>query len=539
MKVSKAAMCRLLVLFAIIVCFYSNQSFVQAASEDTICTGVYIDGIDVSNMTYKEAHEAITEYIERLKEKNVGITIEDETILLTLGELGYTSEENAAIDEALLIGKKGNLIKRYKELKDANNGGIHYALEFTLDEKIAKENISSKVSKYNKPAKNASVSRQNGQFVYTDSSVGSKISVDDTYQLISDAILNEWDQQDVTVNGVVEIDQPQYSLEDVKKCNALLGTYTTNYSTSTLDRKKNVNNASNLINNSVVYPGETFSCYEVMQPFTRENGYYSAGAYAQGIVVDSIGGGVCQVSTTLYNAVLKAELEIVERAAHSMTVSYVPISFDAAIAGTYKDLKFKNNTQVPILIEAIANGSLLTFNIYGYETRDLKNRSIKFESEVISTTNPPKDVVTEDKTQPTTYRKVTQQAHQGHVAIMYKYVYENGQLVEKVQVNKSVYNATPMYVTVGTKVEEEPEDDKKEEDKKEEDKKEEDKKEDEDKNKGDKPEGSKPEGNKPENLPNKDEKPGQEDNKNDKDTTDNDEETLDKEDKDSSDQESE
>ena len=93
----------------------------------------------------------------------------------------------------------------------------------------------------------------------------------------------------------------------------------------------------------VLYPGDTFSAYEVVSPFTEENGYYMAGSYLNGKVVDSLGGGICQVSTTLYNAVLLAELEIVERAPHSMIVNYVEPSSDAAIAGTYKDFKFKND----------------------------------------------------------------------------------------------------------------------------------------------------------------------------------------------------
>lgn len=91
--------------------------------------------------------------------------------------------------------------------------------------------------------------------------------------------------------------------------------------------------------------------YETVAPFTAENGYAMAGSYLNGEVVDSMGGGICQVSTTLYNAVLRAELEVVERSPHSMTVHYVELSEDAAIAGTYKDFKFKNSTDYPIYIE--------------------------------------------------------------------------------------------------------------------------------------------------------------------------------------------
>ena len=465
----------------------------KAAKDETICDGVYIDKVNVSGMTREEAQEAVDSYIKGLMEKEIAVVLDDEMAVTSIQELGYACNENTYLDEAMNIGKIGNLIKRYKDLKDVENGGLNFTLEFTLDGDAVRNFIETQCSIYDIQAQNATVQRSNGQFVYTKEVTGSKVDVDATYEAISNAILNNWNQLDVVVDAVIVEDVPQYTLEMVQKCNTLLGTYSTNYSTSSTERKNNIANAAKLINNSIIYPGEVFSCYEKMNPFTPENGYYSAGAYVNGMVEDSIGGGVCQVSTTLYNAVLKSELEIVERAAHSMTVSYVPVSFDAAIAGTYKDLKFKNNLEVPILVEAIANGTTITFNIYGYETRDTVNRKVEYKSEVISKTEPPKDVITEDPTQPTTYRKVTQGAYTGYVAVLYKYVYENGVLVDTIQVNRSTYKASPAYVTVGTKEEEKvPVEDEKDENQADaEDSKEE------DKNESAKPDTNKPNNNKP------------------------------------------
>ena len=122
-------------------------------------------------------------------------------------------------------------------------------------------------------------------------------------------------------------------------------------------------------------------------PFDAENGYALAPSYENGTTVDSYGGGICQVSTTLYNAVMRAELEIVTRSAHSMIVTYVEPSMDAAIAGTFKDLQFKNNQETPIYIEGYTNGGTLGFRIYGKETRP-DNRKVTFESEVTSQTDP-------------------------------------------------------------------------------------------------------------------------------------------------------
>ena len=138
----------------------------------------------------------------------------------------------------------------------------------------------------------------------------------------------------------METTEPKYTQEMVSKCQDLLGRYSTSYATSTAARATNVQTAAGRINGTILYPGKTFSTIKVIKERTEANGYKSASEYSSGKVVDGVGGGVCQVSTTLYNAVINAELEVVERSPHSMVVSYVDVSRDAAIAGDYKDFKF-------------------------------------------------------------------------------------------------------------------------------------------------------------------------------------------------------
>ncbi len=160
------------------------------------------------------------------------------------------------------------------------------------------------------------------------------------------------------------------------------------------------------------------------------------------------------MSTTLYNAVLKAELEITERSPHSMVVSYVKPSMDAAIAGDYKDFKFKNDTSVPVYIQGGTYGSTIYFTIYGEETRS-PDRTVRFESEVTDTIQPGADKVTFDKTKPESYMTVTQEAHIGYKAKLWKIVKENGKET-KTQINSSTYSASPRYVTKGSKKEPKP-----------------------------------------------------------------------------------
>ena len=431
--------------------FMGNAVYASAEKNDnTICQGVFIDEVDVSGMDKDEAETAVEDFREILRNKGVAVKVHNDFVYSTMGDLGYNFEANDSVDQALALGKSGNLIKRYKDIKDIEQGSVVLPLAFSFDESKIKELVSVDVSAYNIAPVNATVKRQNGEFIYADHVVGSKVNVKKTVKLISEAMTN-WNRQDIMIDAVVEEDMPKYTKDNVEKCNTIIGTFTTEYTTSAQGRAANLANGARLIDNTVLYPGDVFNAYNVLTPFTEENGYYVAGAYLNGVVVDSVGGGACQVTTTLYNAVLEAELEVVERFPHSMTISYVDLSRDAAIAGTYKNFQFKNNTENPILIEATTKDRRITFKIWGNEIRDTANRKIEYVSEVLSKTNPPADVITKDPSQPTTYRKVTQTAHTGYKAKLWKVVYENGVEVSRTLVNSSNYSAAPQYVTVGSK----------------------------------------------------------------------------------------
>ena len=454
--------CCVVLMLSVFAAYQKNDRLAYATESnrenDRIIKGVFIDEVDVGGMTAEEAKDAVDKFVEELKNRKISIQADDKSVSVTLGELGYSYKLNDAIEQALNLGKSGNLIKRYKDIKDVAHEGVTFPLEFKLDENSVRKFVTSNADLFNVEPVNASVYRKNGKMIYTDHVPGKKVDVEATALSIIDTISNSWDRNDIAVNAYLEDVIPTYTRDVVEKCNTILGSFTTEYADSSEGRAANLANGARLINNTVVYPGEVFSAYEHLAPFTKKNGYYVAGAYSNGKVIDSVGGGACQVTTTLYNAVLYAELEVVQRHEHSMTISYVDLSRDAAIAGTYKDFKFKNNTDVPILIEAYTKGRKITFNIWGNETRDTQNRKIKFETRILSKTNPPPDVIEEDPTKPVTYKKVTQAAHTGYKTELYKIVYENGVEVSRTLINRSTYSAAPRYIIVGTKeIEEAPE----------------------------------------------------------------------------------
>ena len=174
-----------------------------------------------------------------------------------------------------------------------------------------------------------------------------------------------------------------------------------------------------------------------------------AGSYLNGQVVDSLGGGICQVSTTLYNAVLLSELEVTERHNHSMIVTYVDPSADAAISESAgKDFRFVNNTDAPIYIEGYTTeDKMIGFTIYGHETRD-SGHKVVYESEVVSKTYPDTEVIYPDGGSPVGTVSV-QSAHIGYKANLWKVVYENGTETSREMVNSSTYKMAPRSATVG------------------------------------------------------------------------------------------
>lgn len=424
----------------------SREVLAKDNEEQTIHKGVYVDEIDLSGMTVAEAKREVADYVSQLEEETLTLEIFDEQLQVTLGELGLECTNLDVIDEAAQLGKKGNIIKRYKERKDLEHEKKVYKLEWVLAPEQVRDYVTTECVKFDSEAKDATLKRVNGSFEIVDGNTGTKLDVDGSVQMIMDFIENEWNKENGTITLPVETDYPRGSEEELSRVKDVLGTFTTSYSTSGPSRSQNVANGAKLINGTVLYPGDTFSAYEVVSPFTTENGYEMAGSYLNGKVVDSLGGGICQVSTTLYNAVLLSELEVVERSNHSMIVTYVDPSADAAIAGTYKDFKFKNNTEAPVYIEGTTANKQITFTIYGEETRPA-NRTIKYVSQTLSTTEPGV-VIVADPGQPIGYR-IVEGAHRGIQAELYKHVYVNGVEESVTKVNKSTYNASPRTVVVG------------------------------------------------------------------------------------------
>lgn len=415
-----------------------------ADETDTISKNVYIGGVNVSGMTEEQATKAVEEKLGKGTGGNYTVKIGDETTTATAENFGMEWTNREVVHEAMEVAKGGNLIKQYKDKKDLQVEPKNFEVAYAPNEQAVKTYVEKLAEEYNRDAEEGDITFANGYPEVTGGETGIAVNVDQSVSSIMKAL--EGDGTELTV--VAEVQKPSVTKEELSQVKDVLGTATTYYGSS-YERNTNVEVGASKINGTLIMPGETFSVTAAVTPFNADNGYYPAPSYESGQVVDTYGGGICQVSTTLYNAVLKAELQVDERHNHTMLVSYVDPSKDAAIAKGLMDFIFTNNTDAPIYIYGVGYQGTLNFTIYGHETRD-PNRSISFRSETLSQTDASTNVKLVAKSdQNIGYLNQTQSAHQGLEAVLWKDIVNADGTTDTVQVNSSSYQASPAIYEVG------------------------------------------------------------------------------------------
>ena len=457
-KAAKKTSKKILIVLAILVVvigavfagvYFKVKSDVEALGNDVVYSGITVEGVDASGMTAEELKAALDTKLAEQQAGKVLFTRGETQVESTLGEIGLKmANEDDMVAQAVAYGKEGSYFARNRMIKALAEEPVNFDVTFDLDEAVTETMLTSLAESLKTEPKNASLKRENGAFVVTDGVEGVQVDIPASVKLLTDYFTEAWEYTgDETFEVVAEVAQPEITSEMLSKVQSKLGSFTTKF-TAGNDRASNIRVASGNINGTILMPGEEMSASDSMGKRTAANGYKMAGTYLNGETVDGMGGGVCQVSTTLYGAVLRAELEITERSGHSMTVSYVKPAEDAAISDGYKDLKFKNNTNSPIYIEGYTSGGSLTFTIYGEETRPA-NRKIEFVSKTLSTT----ESTTKFEVNAGAALSVSKKSsgHDGKKAELWKVIYQDGKEVDRIRVNSTSYMMSPSIYTVGTK----------------------------------------------------------------------------------------
>ena len=419
-------------------------------ADGQIFSGVYIGDVDVSGMTKEQAKEAVDQFVDAEKSYLLTLDIGDTQITATAGDVGLYWGNTEVIDQAVALGKEGNAVQRFKIRKQLDTGKYTFDLQYAIADEQAKSFLENRcVPECDKDPQEPTFDMSGGTLSVVDGQNGCTLKVDESVEAIRSYLCDNWDGGAATITLAYDVTEPSHTKDELDTVKDILGKASTDYSKSSKSRSTNIATAAKLINGTVLYPGDTFSTLDTITPFSEENGYALAGSYANGTTTETFGGGICQVSTTLYMAVLRAELEVTERKNHSMLVNYVKPSMDAAIAeSSGKDFKFKNNTDHPVYIYMVAYNGTLAARVYGAEYRD-SNRTVSYESVTLSTEEATTTIKTSSAYSVGVINR-TQSAHQGCSAELYKVVTVNGKEESRERINTSHYAKSDGLIEVGT-----------------------------------------------------------------------------------------
>jgi len=368
-----------------------------------------------------EIPEAIREYSYDIKE---------DELIITNGKSGQKIVSNEL---------KNRIVENIREQFNGKTSIISIPTKISQPKSIDIQKIYNEIYK---EAKNAYIIEEPFELHKEEDGIDFKITIEEAKSIIK--------EEKETYSIPLKITEPKIKIKDLgdKLFKQTLAKYTTIYDAGNTNRSHNIALAAKTINGTILMPGDTFSYNGILGNTNKEKGYKLGTAYVGGKVVESYGGGICQVSSTLYNSVLYANLEIVERYNHSYIVNYVPAGRDATVAYGGKDFKFKNNRNYPIKIVSSAKNGVVSISIMGI--KEEKEYEVVLTSTVLSTT--PRSVIYENNSSlDEGTQKIIQKGYDGKKSIAYKILKYNGKTISKTVLSKDTYKPMTQIIQVGTK----------------------------------------------------------------------------------------
>ena len=502
----------LLGIIIILALFFSTIFALVNMNNQKMMSGITIKGIDVSGLSKEEAKAKLeTIYSEKMgKEIHLKYNEYESSLNPTLMEVSYDVDK--AVEEAYKIGREGNIFINNYQILFTLIGKKDVDVNMTLNEEVTRQSIQDlgvnlpgiviessyfieediltitrgkegiaidEESLLNKVKDNLNDIniQENDITIPVVHKIPEEINIDkiheEVYKEVQDAyytkdpftIYPEVDGVDFDVEAAkaliaaevkdeyqiqLIITKPKVTVSQIgsEAFPDRLSNFTTRYDASAKDRTTNLVIACQKLNGKVIMPGETFSYNQTLGKRTAAAGYKNAAVYENGQVVDGIGGGICQISSTLYNAVLMANLEIVERRNHQFVTSYLPAGRDATVVYGAIDFKFKNTRQYPIRLSASAKNGIATISIYGIKEEN--EYTFSFNTKTIASI-PFGTKYVEDASLPAGTEKVQQNGVNGLKTETYITKMLNGKVISTTLLSRDTYDAMQKIVLKGTK----------------------------------------------------------------------------------------
>ena len=347
------------------------------AEGDKVISGVRLDGKDIGGMTASQAKNFFEQSAAQ-KMKPLTFAYNGQEYQIQPQEINWTPKVNDAVDEAESYGRGKGLLGNFGEQVSSFMGGHDVKLAAVYDEDLLNQKINEIAAQVNTQPVNAYVNlHSNGMIEPIAGVIGKKLDTEKLAASLKDPLTNLTMPNQAIALEMEDI-QPFVTTEDVAKIDTVLGEYSTYYYPG--DRGDNIWIAANAISDKILKPGWEFSFNTTVGPRTYEAGYKPAGVIINGKADVDYGGGVCQVSSTLYNAVLLAGLTPTERTPHYFQSSYIGYGRDATVADGQIDFKFRNDLPHTVYLKGEASGSTLTMYVLGTRA-DLNGNTISIEND--------------------------------------------------------------------------------------------------------------------------------------------------------------
>lgn len=420
--------------------------------DNKIYPGVRVNGLDLSGKTASEAIKLLnSKFSDSINNKKLSVKALDQIFELSYSKLQPEFNVEETVNNALHEGKNLSVFGKSDAIKNGINKDL--PLSFKYDESKVQSFIKDIESKINKDAKDATIKISNGTINITNDSIGYRVNSKELDKLIKDSI-NGNVSEDKQIDAPIEKIEPKVSKAALSKIDGRISTFSTNFSTSTPERATNVTLATNFINGKLLMPGDLFSYNGAVGERSIARGFKDAAIFVGDKVEQGVGGGICQVSTTLYRAAMRAGIKSVERYNHTMPTSYSPVGLDATVVWGALDYKFKNTYDFPIYIEAYTSNRNVIVNIYG-NVAGLQGKSYELFADVVEKYEPTITKVND----PTILEGQTQWDKKpvtGYKVKSYLVTYKNGVEIARENIATDIYKKVDGVMKVGTKKVEQP-----------------------------------------------------------------------------------
>ncbi len=365
----------LIVVFIVVyfLFYYGYMKRTVSSYVNKIYPQVFVEGIEVGGRTKEESIKLLNEKSKELINNDIKVKVKDKEYKIDYESLNIKSNLQETLMEALDYGKDLSVREGYKLIKNPKK--VDFDIEYSYNTNFVDSLLDEIEKTLNKEVKNATIIKEDGKLKVSESSSKEEINRKDFISQVEEVVKSntENNKGDVTLKLPISIENPEINTEDLKRINIIISSFSTNFVGDV--RATNIKVATEAASGIVLMPEEEYSFNKLVGESTKEKGYVEAPVIKDNKLQPELGGGICQVSTTLHNAIIRAGILPMERTHHSMPIGYVDKGMDATIYYNVVDYKFKNTLPYPIYIDGIVENNKLTFNIYSY--KELEN--IKYE----------------------------------------------------------------------------------------------------------------------------------------------------------------